>query len=231
MERTLDGRVAWVTGATGALGRAVVAELAGRGARVVAAYRDAARLADLRGHADAVRVDLGRRGSVDAAAEAIAARHGGLDVLVACAGGYSEAPLAATGDEDWAWNLEVNLTGAFRAIRAAWPHLQRSGRGRVVTVATRPALRGEAGLAAYASSTGALLRLTEVAAAEGLAGGVTANAVLPGIIDTPANRRDMPDADFSRWVAPEAIARVIAWLCSDDAAVVSGAAVPVYGRS
>lgn len=230
-EGSLEGRIAWVTGATGALGAAVVSELAARGACVVAAYRDPARLGVVRGHAAAVQVDLTRPGEVEAAVRAVVAGQGGLDIVVACAGGYSEAPLARTSDEDWDWNLEANLGAAFRAVRAAWPHLVRSGRGRIVTVATRYALRGDADLAAYAASKGGLLRLTEVAAAEGLAHGVTANCVLPGVIDTPANRREMPRADFGRWVAPGAIARVIAWLCGDEAAIVSGAGLPVYGRS
>jgi NAD(P)-dependent dehydrogenase (short-subunit alcohol dehydrogenase family) len=234
----LRGRAVLVTGGTGALGRAVVAALQSAGAHVATTYRRPGALAELRGalgagagSLQAVEADVAVPDGASAAVEAVAAAHGRLDALVHCAGGYSGALLEATDPGQWQRLLGTNLTSAFLCIRAAMPHMKRQGFGRIVTVASRYALAGDEELAAYSASKGGLVRLTEVAAAEGLAHGVTANAVLPSIIDTPANRAEMPGADASRWVAPEAIARVILFLCSDASAPISGAAIPVYGRS
>lgn len=226
----LRGRRAVVTGAGGALGAAVVDRLRENGARVGAVVR--ARAGALPADVATVSADLTDEAAVAACMATLADRLGGAaEVVVHCAGGYAGAPLAATSLAEWRRMLEDNLTAAFLVLRAALPPMIAAGRGRIVTVGSRASLRGDEGTAAYAASKGGLLRLTEAAAAEGLAHGVTVNCVLPGTIDTPANRRGMPAADASAWVAPAAIAEVCVFLCSDAAAAVSGAAVPVYGRS
>jgi NAD(P)-dependent dehydrogenase (short-subunit alcohol dehydrogenase family) len=127
--------------------------------------------------------------------------------------------------------FSINLHTALNSCRAVVPHLLRQGGGRIVNVAARAALAGVPTLAAYCASKSALVRLSESLAAELKDQGITVNCVLPGTIDTPQNRRDMPGADFSKWVAPEAIADVILFLASDAARAVSGASIPVYGRS
>lgn len=226
----LAGRRAVVTGATGALGRAVVAALATAGARVAALARRPA--APPSGALALVDAELSDERAVSAAFERVVAALGGhVDILVHAAGGYDEAPLPRMPLALWRRMLDDNVTSAFLCARAVLDPMCRAGWGRIVTVGSRHALRGDRGLAAYAASKGALLRLTETVAAEGLAHGVTANCLLPGTIDTAANRAAMPRADHSAWVPPEAIAAVCLFLCSEHGGVVSGAAIPVYGRS
>jgi NAD(P)-dependent dehydrogenase (short-subunit alcohol dehydrogenase family) len=224
----LEGRVVLVTGGTGALGSAVARAFHRSGSRVAVAARGAS---EAGGPYDVVQADLSDPAQAGRAVDGVVGRFGRLDVLVHCVGGYSEAPLPETSPEAWRRLVDANLSTAFYCLRAAMPHMKRQGFGRIVTVASRYALAGDAGLAAYSASKGGLLRLTEVAAAEGRDHGVTVNAILPSIIDTEANRREMPEADFTRWVPAEAIARVVLFLASDDAAVVSGASIPVYGRA
>jgi NAD(P)-dependent dehydrogenase (short-subunit alcohol dehydrogenase family) len=192
-----------VTGAAGALGRAVVEAFARAGWDVKGLTRRDADLLDAEATAAALRA-LGR-----------------LDALVCCAGGYSEAPVHALEPAEFRRLFDLNVMTAFHAIRAALPLLD--GRGAIVTVASRAAAAGEPGLAAYTASKAALLRLTETVAAENP--GIRCNAVLPGIIDTPQNRADMPDADRSAWVPPAKIAGVILFLCTDD--TISGAGIPL----
>jgi NAD(P)-dependent dehydrogenase (short-subunit alcohol dehydrogenase family) len=192
-----------VTGAAGALGRAVVDTFGKAGWEVKGFTRQDADLLD----ADAVQAAFGRLGRIDA--------------LVCCAGGYSEAPVHRLDPAEFRRLFDLNVMTAFNAIRAALPLM--NGRGAIVTVSSRAAAAGEAGLAAYTASKAALLRLTETVGAENP--GIRCNAVLPGIIDTPQNRADMPGADTSAWVPPTKIAGVILFLCADDA--VRGASIPV----
>jgi NAD(P)-dependent dehydrogenase (short-subunit alcohol dehydrogenase family) len=124
----------------------------------------------------------------------------------------------------------MNLRTAVASCKAALPALLESGRGRIVNIGAGAAAKGRAGMGAYTASKAGVQRLTESLADELKDRGVTVNAILPGTIDTPRNRADMPDADFSRWVAPAAIAEVILFLASDAAAAVTGAAIPVTGR-
>jgi NAD(P)-dependent dehydrogenase (short-subunit alcohol dehydrogenase family) len=190
-----------VTGASGALGGAVVDTLRRAGWEVRAFTRQDADLLD----AEAVRV----------------AMTGPIDALICCAGGYSEASVADLDAAEFRRLFDLNVMTAFNAIRAALPHM--SGTGAIVTVSSRAAAAGEPGLAAYTASKAALLRLTETVAAENP--GIRCNAVLPGIIDTPQNRADMPDADASKWTPPAKIAEVIRFLCTND--TISGASIPV----
>jgi NAD(P)-dependent dehydrogenase (short-subunit alcohol dehydrogenase family) len=226
----MNGRRAIVTGAGGALGSAVASRLRADGGCVGATFRSDR--GDLPADVPAVAADLADEDAVARAFAELAARLGGpAEILVHCAGAYAGAPLAQTSLQAWRRMLDANLTSAFLCVRAVLPAMCAAGWGRIVTVGSRAALRGDEEVAAYSASKGGLLRLTESAAAEGLSRGVTANCVLPGTIDTPDNRRAMPGADHRAWVPPAAIAEVCAFLCSDAAASVSGAALPVYGRS
>jgi NAD(P)-dependent dehydrogenase (short-subunit alcohol dehydrogenase family) len=168
-------------------------------------------------------------------------------VVTAIAAGDDEAPLRAvvnlvggfaeggrvheTPVEDYESQLRLNLRPAYLVCHAAIPHLQAAGGGAIVCVSSRVALRPFAGAAGYIVAKAAVLAFVDVLAVEYRDDGIRANAVLPSVIDTPANRRAMPAADHSRWVAPEQIASVVRWLCEDGAGVVSGAHVPVYGRA
>ena len=223
-------RRAVVTGAAGALGVAVAGRLAEAGAQVGALYHK--ERGALPPALPGVPAALDDEHAVAAAlAELREVLGGPIEILVHCAGGYGSAPAAETDLALWRRMLDANLTSAFLCVRAVLPGMMRGGWGRIVTVGSRAALRGESDAGAYAASKGGLLRLTEAVAAEGLGHGVTCNCVLPGTIDTPSNRRAMPGADTSAWVDPAAIAEVCLFLCSDAAAIISGAAVPVYGRS
>jgi NAD(P)-dependent dehydrogenase (short-subunit alcohol dehydrogenase family) len=180
------------------------------------------------GHA----VDVTDETAVGRLIEAIIAKHGRLDVLVNAVGGYAGgAPLWESEVQVLDRMLALNLRSGFALARAVVPDMIKRKRGAIVNIAAKAALEHPSGAAAYAASKAAALALLDSLAAELKATGVRVNSVLPSIIDTPANRKAMPDADASRWPKPEDIARVILFLCSDDARVIHGAAIPVYGDS
>jgi NAD(P)-dependent dehydrogenase (short-subunit alcohol dehydrogenase family) len=228
-------RIAVVTGAFGVLGAAVARAFAAHGYRVALldmAVDPPAALQEELGEAHLLigGVDLGQPEAARKAVAAAAMRFGGIDVLVNVAGGFRWELLQDGEVETWDELYAINLRTAVASCKAALPALLERGRGRIINVGAGAAARAAAGMGAYAASKSGVERLTEALAAELRDRGVTVNAVLPGIIDTPRNRADMPDADFSRWVAPEAIADVIVFLASDAARAVTGAAVPVFGR-
>jgi NAD(P)-dependent dehydrogenase (short-subunit alcohol dehydrogenase family) len=224
-----------VTGGTGALGRAVVLGLLERGARVAVPYRSAAEWDELRRAAGANEALLGARADIadpEAAQSFVdeASRWlGRLDGLAAVAGAYAGSGTLETAPaEEWERMLHTNLGTVFAVCRAALPHLLKQG-GSVVTVGARLANVGGAGAAAYAVSKAGVQALTRVLALENRDRGVRFNCVAPGTIDTPANRRAMPQADASDWTSPAAIARVILFLLSAESAPTTGAIVPVDG--
>jgi NAD(P)-dependent dehydrogenase (short-subunit alcohol dehydrogenase family) len=226
-----DGKVALVTGAAGALGGTVVAALHRAGATLAVTDRDADKLRAAHGDARWSRAcDLADGEAVVAMVDAAAAALGRLDLLVNCHGAYrGGTPVHETPLGEWDATVDANARSVFHTCRAAVPHLLRAGGGRIVNVAARAALAGTAGSALYTAAKSAVVRLTESLAAELREHGVGVNCVLPGTIDTAANRASRPGADFTRWVPPEAIADVILFLCSDAARAVHGAAIPVYG--
>jgi NAD(P)-dependent dehydrogenase (short-subunit alcohol dehydrogenase family) len=229
--------VALVTGGTGGLGRAVVAELLDAGAEVVTTWlaereREAAEKAF--GDRDGLHLveanllaEGGAEGAVAAAVEV-----GELRALVNLVGGFaSGGRLHEEPPEQLEKMLALNLTTAVNVSRAALPPMLSAGGGAIVCVGTRAALEPFSGGAAYAISKAAVLALVRSLHAEYRDDGVRTNAVLPSVIDTPANRDSMPDADFDAWVQPAEIARVIRFLCSPDSNSISGTEVPVYGRA
>ena len=171
-------------------------------------------------------------GAVATAVDEINRRFGRIDILVNTVGGYrAGAPLHETPLSDWDFMLDLNARSVFVMCQTVIPHMLGRNHGRIVNVASRAALHGYAGHAAYSASKAAVVRLTESMDAELKDRGVNVNCVMPAIIDTPQNRSAMPDADFGRWVAPEAVADVILFLASEGARAIHGAAIPVYGRS
>ena len=222
-----------VAGGTGALGGAVLREFLEAGYEVASTWRskdEARRLeADLGSRVQLLRADLAQ--PEGGAEEAVAAVEG-LEAVVDLVGGFSSGPkVHETDPDDFVRMIQLNLAPAFLLARAAMPRLLERGGGAFVCVSARAALRPFPGAAGYVTAKAALLAFVQALDAEYRAGGVRSNAVLPSVIDTPANRRAMPDADTSKWVPPEEIARVIRFLVSDDSAPISGAAVPVYGRA
>jgi NAD(P)-dependent dehydrogenase (short-subunit alcohol dehydrogenase family) len=223
-----------VTGAFGALGRTVASTFAARGARLALLDLAPAPALPLAGiDEDALLlggVDLADMEATRRAMAAAALRFGGIDVLVNVAGGFRWERLEDGDPATWDQLYAMNLRTAVVCCKAALPALLGRRAGRIVNIGAGAAARAAAGMGAYAASKAGVQRLTESLAEELKDRGVTVNAVLPGIIDTPRNRADMPGADFSRWVAPEAIADVIVFLASDAARAVTGAAIPVTGR-
>jgi NAD(P)-dependent dehydrogenase (short-subunit alcohol dehydrogenase family) len=231
---TVEGSVL-VTGGTGALGQAVVEDLLDAGARVVVTWlveaerdRLAADVGDSE-NLELVEADV----STDAGAQMAVEGAGiGLTGVVNLVGGYAaggrvhEAPA-----DEFERQLQLNLLTAFRVTRAALPVLVEGGGGSIVCVGTRAALEPFSGAAGYSVSKAAVIAFVRALAVEYRDDGIRANAILPSVIDTPAGRRDMPDADHSKWVPPAEIARVIRFLCSPDSVPTSGAAIPVYGRA
>ena len=233
MAETLSGRVALVTGGTGALGRAVVARLVADNADVHVSWVTEAEAASLQTvlGPDAHRVHLHRADvtdpvSVDRLVSSVTETTGRLDILANIVGGFAFAPIEQTDSALWQRMLSLNATSVFLCCRAAAPAMRGQRWGRIVNVAAVPALeRGAAGMSAYAASKAAVLNLTYSLAKELGPSGVTVNAIVPSIIDTPANRKAMPEADTSTWLQPEEIADVIAFLVSERAGVVTGTAV------
>lgn len=239
MSERFSGKVALVAGGTGGLGRAVSLAFLREGANVAVTYHkqeefDTLKLAAgvngsrLGGYVTDVTDDA----AVGQLVGKIVSEHGRLDALVNTVGGY------AGGKQMWEAEtreleqmLALNLRSGFALSRAAVPAMLKQKRGTIVNIAAKAAVDHPAGAAAYAASKAAALALLDSLAAELKGSGVRVNTVLPSIIDTEANRKSMPKADFSLWPKPEDIARVILFLCSDDARVIHGAAIPVYGDS
>lgn len=236
-EGGLSGRVVVVTGATGGLGSAVVQEFARTEARLVLVGRSADRpegLVEEVGLPDEralpVPADVTQEEEVERLVGAVLARWGRLDVLLNTVGGWTGGkPVWETPVEAWDRLMALNLRSAFLLSRAVLPPMLEAGWGRIVHVASKTAVAPRAKQAGYAVSKMGLVTLVEVIGAEVKGTGVTANVILPSIIDTPANRRMMPKADPAKWVPPERIAATMRFLCSDAAAAINGARIPIYG--
>jgi NAD(P)-dependent dehydrogenase (short-subunit alcohol dehydrogenase family) len=225
-----------VTGASGGLGPAVVAAFLDDGWRVVATSRSGRPPQDLVGadRLESVATDLFEPADVAEAVTVAAADRAGapLRALVNLVGGYAAGGLVhETPVEQFERQLTVNLRPTYLVTQAVLPHLVEGGGGAVVCVSARAAVAPFRGAAGYASAKAAVLAFAQAVAVEYRAAGVRCNAILPSVIDTPANRAGQPGADTSRWVPPGQVAAVIRFLCSDDSAPTSGAAIPVYGRA
>jgi NAD(P)-dependent dehydrogenase (short-subunit alcohol dehydrogenase family) len=234
-----SGKVVIVAGGTGGLGRAVSLAFLEEGAKVVVTYRDQKEFDVLQSESgangsslDGHHVDVTDERVVRQLLDRALAAHGPLDALVNTVGGY------AGGVNLWELEAKVfeqmlalNLRSGFVLSRAAIPAMLKQKHGAIVNVASKAALDHAAGASAYAASKAAALALMDSLAAEVRGTGVRVNSILPSVIDTEANRKAMPDADFAKWPKPEEIARVILFLCSDEGRVIHGAALPVYGDS
>jgi len=225
-----------VTGACGNLGRALAALFSKSGGTLVLVDRYRARLQRIYGsehaHQMFAQADLLVQDEVTAAVKAANAQFGAIDVLCNIAGGFRMgSPVHETSDEDWNQLLDLNARTVLHCVRAVVPGMIEAGRGRIINVAANSALKGHARMGAYCASKDVVIRMTEAMAAELRGSGINVNCVLPSIIDTPENRAAMPKADVNRWVTPEALAEVIAFLASDSARAIHGAAIPVVGLS
>lgn len=232
---SVQDQVVIVTGAVGRLGSAIARCFQQHGARTVLVDREAQRLRDAYPDLHAAPQHL-LVGGIDLTAPAGAAavatraleRFGQVDALINTVGAFRGGkPVHEDDPANWEFLFDVNVRTALHACRAVIPTMLRQRRGRIVNVASQAALKGVAGLAPYCAAKAAVVRLTESLAAEVRHAGISVNCVLPGTLDTPENRRAQPDADTSAWVAPAAVAGVIAFLTSEAADVLHGTAIPI----
>ena len=228
----LSGKVVVVTGSDGALGQAVAKTLAGYGARI-ALITHSSEVAGVQpaGASHYGGIDLTLESSARSAMERIAKDAGRLDGLINVAGGFRWEKISGGALDAWDAMYKINLRTAVISCQAALPYLLQSGGGRIVNVGAMGATQAAAGMGAYAASKAGVAKLTEALADELKDQGITVNAILPSTLDTPKNRLDMPKADFTRWVTPAKAAEVIAFLVSDNASAVTGALIPLAGRT
>lgn len=234
--KPMKDQVVVVSGAAGGLGREVVRTFLTQGASVCALDHRQRRVANFEDKMPGrlflfENIDLTDWTIARSLAEAVHERVGKVDVIVNTVGGFAYGePVHTLSLETWERMMGLNVYSFLNLTQAFVPDLIEKGSGKVVSVGSGASLKGGARMGAYAAAKGALLRLTESMAAELLADGVQVNCVLPGTIDTPANRAEMPDADRSKWVSPSLIAETILFLASPEADAITGAAIPVFGR-
>lgn len=235
----IKNQVVVVTGAAGQLGIAVTRAFLDSGARVVCIDKARNRLQEVfiersgaAEHLFAVSIDVNDPKSVQGMVDDTIGRFGRLDVLVNTVGGFrAGTPVHETPLETWDFMMTLNARTAFITSQAVLPQMLKQGSGGIIHIAARPGLTGKANMAAYSASKSAVIRLVESMSGEYKELGIRVNCVIPGTLDTPQNRKDMPEADPGRWVKPESLAEVILFLASGAARDIHGAVIPVYGRS
>jgi len=236
VRNALSGQVVVVTGGTGYLGSSVGKAFAESGETVVGVYlldREVPyfekTLGDLVKSTTLVKADVTKQGEMNRVAQDVIGRFRRIDVLVNTVGGYMAGSVEETTEEDFDRAIALNLKSAFFACKAVVPAMRAAKRGAIVNVSSETSLLGEEESSLYSASKSGVNRLTESLARELKAANVRVNCVMPRIMDTPSNREAMPKANFSKWVKTDQVARVIRWLCSEEAAPINGAAIPVYG--
>ncbi len=226
----MQGKVVLVTGANGGLGTYVTQAFLDRGATVIGASRKIQQTDFNHPNFVAIRAEISTGQGAQALVDLSVARCGKLDVLAHTVGGFAGGqPVAETDDAVFLSMIDLNLNCVFYILRAAIPVLRQAGSGRIIAIGSRSALEPGAGVGAYSASKAAMVSLIRTAALENKDAGLTANVILPGTMDTPGNRKAMPNADFSKWVRPATVAGLTVWLAGDAGTDVNGAAIPVYG--
>jgi NAD(P)-dependent dehydrogenase (short-subunit alcohol dehydrogenase family) len=227
----LDQKVVLITGAKGGLGTFVTQAFLEAGATVAGVSRSIAAADFAHPGFVAMPAELSNEEATRTLVEKVAAELGRIDALVHLVGGYAGGKsVAETEDSTMARMLDLNLWPAFRVVRSVVPHMRSQGEGRILAVGSRAAVDASPTAAAYSASKAALVALIRAVAAENSDRCISANVVLPGTMDTPANRSADPQADFSRWVQPAQVAALLVHLAAADGSQVNGAAIPVYGR-
>jgi NAD(P)-dependent dehydrogenase (short-subunit alcohol dehydrogenase family) len=224
-------KTALVTGADGGLGIPVTKALLDAGFLVAGLAPNIKQSLFDSPHFMALPARLDSLEAAKRSADAVITKFGKIDVLAHLVGGFAGGPsVGETDDTSFRRMFEMNVDSAFHILRAVVPHMRKAGLGRIIAIGSRAAEAPGAGVGAYSASKAAMVSLVRTVAVENKDSGITANVILPGTIDTAANRTAMPKADASQWVQPSAIASLIVWLASDSASDVTGAAIPVYGR-
>jgi NAD(P)-dependent dehydrogenase (short-subunit alcohol dehydrogenase family) len=226
----MQGKVVVVTGANGGLGSYVTRAFLDLGATVVGTSKTIQQSDFAQPGFFAIPADLATQKETDALIKQVLAKFGKLQVLVHTVGGFAGGtPVADTDGATLQKMMDMNFTSLFQVARAVIPALRADGDGRLIAIGSRAAVDPGPGVGAYSASKAAMVSLVRTIAAENRDAGLRANVILPGTIDTPANRKAMPNADFSKWVQPAAIASLITWLTGDSGKDMNGAVLPIYG--
>jgi NAD(P)-dependent dehydrogenase (short-subunit alcohol dehydrogenase family) len=226
----MKDKIAIVTGANGGLGNHVTRALLDAGATVIGISLNIQQSDFDSPVFTALPAEISTAAGAKSAVDSVIARFGRLDIVAHTVGGFAGGqPIAETDDATFQRMFDVNLNSTFYLLRAVLPAMRKSGNGRIVAIGSRAALEPGAGVGAYSASKAAMVSLIRTVALENKDAGITANVILPGTMDTPANRKFMPNADRSKWVQPATIAALIAWLVGDSGKDVNGAVIPVYG--
>ncbi|MGD9899526.1 MAG: SDR family oxidoreductase [Calditrichaceae bacterium] len=236
---SLKNKTVLITGATGGLGRIVTREFLKAGAKVGAVYiidkeweTYKTTMNGDKSNLTGIKADVLTDAGVKSMVEAMINAFGRIDIVVNLVGGFSGGiPVTETAEADWDKMMNLNLKTVFLSCKNIMPVMVRQKSGRIINISSRAGLQGAANYSAYAASKAALINFTQTIADEGRPQNITANAILPSIIDTPANRKAMPDANFKDWATPEAIADAILFLSSNAASEISGASIPVYNKA
>ena len=226
----MKGKVVLVTGANGGLGTYVTQAFLDAGATVIGTSRKIQQSDFNNPNFTALPAEISTREGAKVLVDQVVARFGKLDVLAHTVGGFAGGQsIADTDDATFQRMFDLNLNSVFHILRAAVPPLRQTGAGRIIAIGSRAALEPGAGVGAYSASKAAMVSLIRTVALENKDAGLTANVILPGTMDTPANRKAMPNADVSKWVRPTTVASLITWLAGDAGKDVNGAVIPVYG--
>jgi NAD(P)-dependent dehydrogenase (short-subunit alcohol dehydrogenase family) len=227
---TMKGKDVLVTGANGGLGTYVTRAFLDVGASVIGVSRKILQSDFNHPNFTAMPAEISTLEGAKSVMDQVVARFGKLDVLVHTVGGFAGGQSIVDTDEaTFRCMFDINLNSVFHILRAAIPVLRRTGNGRIIAIGSRAAVEPGVSVGAYSASKAAMVSLLRTAALENKDAGLTANVILPGTMDTPANRKAMPAEDFSKWVRPSAVADLILWLVSDAAKDVNGASIPIYG--
>ncbi len=234
----LEDKVALITGGTGGLGIDVLSVFLKEGACVCTTYTNKkylASVADLKVEYGErlifAKADVTKLGIMNKVAGRVIKTFGRIDYLINIVGGFAMAKITETDEALWDNMMNINLKSAFVCSKSVLPQMIKQKYGRVINIGARPALEGTKNMAAYGASKAGVINLTQSMADELSEYNINVNAIIPGTMDTPRNRKDMPKADFKKWVKPKEIAEVIAFLCSKDGDKISGAILPVYGKT
>jgi NAD(P)-dependent dehydrogenase (short-subunit alcohol dehydrogenase family) len=226
----MQGSVVLVTGANGGLGTYVTQAFLDGGATVIGTSRKIQQSDFSSPNFTALPAEISSREGAQSLVDEIVARFGKLDVLAHTVGGFAGGQsIADTDNATFQRMLDMNLNSVFHILRATIPALRQTGNGRIIAIGSRQALEPAAGVGAYSASKAAMVSLIKTVALENKDAGLTANVILPGTMDTPANRKSIPNADFSKWVRPSTVANLITWLAGDAGKDINGAVIPVYG--
>src|SRR6266699_1947008 len=226
----MKGKVVLVTGANGGLGTYVTQAFLDAGATVVGTSRKIQQSDFSNPNFTAIATEILTREGAKTLADQVVARFGKLDVLAHTVGGFAGGQsVAETDDATFQRMFDLNVNATFYLLRAVLPAMRKTGNGRIIAIGSRAAAEPGANAGAYSASKAAMVSLIRTVALENTDGGITANVILPGTMDTAANRKAMPDADFSKWVQQANVASLIVWLAGDAGKDMNGAVIPVYG--